>query len=782
LKRLVLISILCIALAGTLCAEVRFIGPDLTGDDRLLFAIRSESPSSGEYDTLFLTDLTTRSLSQLTHYPERLTYLMGKKVLQLQNRFGVFHSDESLKRFRPSALFPSFVEDDSILHGRLSPVSVSPNGRYLLYLEGKTAAFGDLYFVDLDREERYLVSDQIEIDLTATPVVWSPDSSFFVYSKKGTIFYISVRQLSEKGGISEEYRQIGEGQIGNMSPGGEASLYYLTGSLVYELDSGELFTRALYRGYLDIGRLVGKIPFPFDPNFDSFWISPGGSHILLNKGGRNLFLYLLSTEDFSSSGDSQSLPYLYLPRNTRIKRVLWNDSGLLTILTSGSENGRLRSQVFRIEAGEMVSNPAYQRVETGEIRDILLSPDKNQAALVYPDRVAVHDYHSWSRTAELAHAGVLQVAWISAAKLVVGGKNAIEAYSLDGGDRSLLEISQPGNYSFSADEQAVLATVGNQTFQWAPAEAGAATAVPTAGATPAAREAPVTGTWSLATTVLRSRNTTSESFRIYLEDTPDRLFHNMLMIREKKRLVTTDLLGKDFDALEPFPAEGEPLDFVTFDHGSRIRRREISLVFNVIDSVEGLPIILSTLGELNLRCTFFVNGEVIRSYPDAVREIAESGHEVGSLFSIYFDMTDARFRLDTEFIKRGMANNEDAYYSATGKELSLLWHAPYYFVNSAILQASREMNYTYIGRDVDPLDWATREMSITTKDIYFPASTLVERVIAEKKPGSIVPIMVGRPDGVREDYFFHKLDILIDALVKRGYQIVPVSVLIEHAE
>ena len=58
----------------------------------------------------------------------------------------------------------------------------------------------------------------------------------------------------------------------------------------------------------------------------------------------------------------------------------------------------------------------------------------------------------------------------------------------------------------------------------------------------------------------------------------------------------------------------------------------------------------------------------------------------------------------------------------------------------------------------------------------------VERVVAEKKPGSIIPILVGKPDGVREDYFFHKLDILIDALVKRGYQIVPVSVLIEHAE
>lgn len=776
MKRPVLVLSLCIALIGTLGAEVRFSGPDLNSNNQLLFKIRSESLRWGEHDTLFVADLDTRSLTQLTHFPERLNYLSGKKVLQLQNRFGVFHSDDSLTRFRPSALFPSFVEDSRILHGSLSPINISPNGRYLLYLEGRSAAFGDLYFFDLDRGERYLVSDQIEIDLITTPAVWSPDSSFFIYSKKGTIYYISVRQLSEKGGVTEQYRQIGEGQIGNISPGGINSLYYLNGSLVYKLDSSELFTRALYRGYLDIGRLVGKIPFSFDPNFDSFWISPGGSHILLNKGGRNLFLYLLSTEDFSSTGNSQSLPYLYLPRNTRIKRVLWDESGLLTILTVGSENGRDKSQVFRIEAAEIRANPVFRQVDIQGVRDILVSPDKSQAAVIFPDRVAVYDYQNWSRTTDLEHAGVLQVAWISEEQLVVAGENTIEEYSLVNGNRRLLEISQPENYSFSADENEVLATVGDQTFQWVQTEEQVL------GPTATRDAASASGTWVESVSGLRSRNTTSPSYRVYLEDTPDRLFHNMLMIRERERLVTTALLEMESDELEPFPEEGEPLDFVTFDNGSRIRRREISLVFNVIDSVEGLPVILSTLKDFNLRCTFFVNGEVIRSYPDAVREIAESGQEVGSLFSIYFDMTDARFRLDTEFIKRGMAHNEDEYYAATGKELSLLWHAPYYFVSSAILQASREMNYMYIGRDVDPLDWATREMSITTQDLYYPASTLVERVIAEKKPGSIVPVLVGKPEGAREDYFFHKLDILIDALIKRGYEIVPVSVLIEHAE
>jgi peptidoglycan/xylan/chitin deacetylase (PgdA/CDA1 family) len=194
-----------------------------------------------------------------------------------------------------------------------------------------------------------------------------------------------------------------------------------------------------------------------------------------------------------------------------------------------------------------------------------------------------------------------------------------------------------------------------------------------------------------------------------------------------------------------------------------------------------LPGILATLNDYKIRATFFVNGEVIRRYPDAVQAIAEAGHEVGSLFYIYFNMTDSRFQLDRDFIKRGLARNEDDYYAATGRELSLLWHAPYYFVNSDIVAASREMNYVYVSRDVDSLDWVTREMSFAARDLYLPAARLVERVIAEKRPGSIVPVLVGTPKGIREDFLFQKLDLLIDGLMERGYRVVPVTTLIEHA-
>ncbi|MCX7040516.1 MAG: polysaccharide deacetylase family protein, partial [Spirochaetes bacterium] len=232
---------------------------------------------------------------------------------------------------------------------------------------------------------------------------------------------------------------------------------------------------------------------------------------------------------------------------------------------------------------------------------------------------------------------------------------------------------------------------------------------------------------------------------------------------------------------EPFPAAEEPVDFGNVAHGSRIRRREVALVFNAIDSAEGLTEVLNTLSSRGLRCTFFVNGEFIRRNPDAVKEIADSGHEVGSAFHAHFNLTDSRFTVDTAFIKAGLARNEDDYFAATGRELSLLWHAPYYIVTSEMLAAAAEMNYVYVGRDMDTSDWVARTETNEARGIYFGAADLVEKLVAEKRPGSIVPVQIGVGEAGRDDYLFQKLDLVANELARLGYEIVPVSTLIEHA-
>ncbi|MCK7481174.1 MAG: polysaccharide deacetylase family protein [Candidatus Moduliflexus flocculans] len=91
------------------------------------------------------------------------------------------------------------------------------------------------------------------------------------------------------------------------------------------------------------------------------------------------------------------------------------------------------------------------------------------------------------------------------------------------------------------------------------------------------------------------------------------------MVRSAKGLGTRSLLPAPGRAYTPFPAKDDARDPLVFDHGSRIRRREVSLVFNAYDGAEGLVGILDTLREYGIRATFFVNGEFVRRNPGAAR-------------------------------------------------------------------------------------------------------------------------------------------------------------------
>ena len=133
--------------------------------------------------------------------------------------------------------------------------------------------------------------------------------------------------------------------------------------------------------------MIGKVPFDFDPNFDSFDISPDGKKILLNRGGWNLFLYFLKTGDYRSTGDIKSLPYLFLPRNTNIKRVIWSDEDLITILATSILDGGFDSSIFRIDLVSQDNSLSFSQMKDTDVEDIVLSEDEKNIALMRNDGV-----------------------------------------------------------------------------------------------------------------------------------------------------------------------------------------------------------------------------------------------------------------------------------------------------------------------------------------------------------------------------------------------------------
>lgn len=759
MKRTVLLVLMFLGTLILLNAEVVFSDLDLSESDTLLFQAESTRPGEESYRTLFVTDIGKNRMEQLTFFPERITYLSEQNQLQIQNRFGVFRTDNTLTRMGPVGRFPAFVNGKEVEIGQIIPAGASPDGAYILYLLPSSASYGDLVLFDAATQREETIAQGVEISFEGPNAKWSPRSDFFVYTKEKELFYYSVDQFENNRVMAEEYRKIGDGNIHSVRWDNENStLFYVHGSLVYKIMSAEFFTGAIYSEIVKPGTIIGKIPFDFNIVFDRFWISPNGSTMLLNKGGRNLFLYYLTDHDYAETAEIVELPYMYLPRSERVRRVLWTEADMVTILTGGIDGGGEKTSLFHLDL--TAKQPVFSKAQIEGARDITLSPNHEKIALLMEDRLEIRGSLSFSLIQSVSLASPLQMVWKDEEEVFIAGENFTVLRNLQTGKEQIVCFSQPNGHGFDEDTRNILVKVGYRTFELDRTEQS----------------------WreKNSFTAGSARNF-SKSYRVYLENSNRGSYQNMVMVRKIKGYGTDPLFSPPAIGYESFPDKDDPVDFSNFSHGSRIRRREVAIVFNAIDGVEGLTETLNTLKAYGIKATFFINGEFIQRHPDAVKQIAETGHEVGSLFSSYFNLTDAKYSVDETFIKKGLARNEDAYFNTTGKEVSLLWHTPYYVVSSEILKAAETMNYIHISRDIDSLDWVTKEYAQRLSGIYMPAADLVERILEKKKPGSIIPIRLGKSEGSRDDYLFQKLDLLFDGLLSLGYEVVPVSTLIDHA-
>ncbi|MFW5695549.1 MAG: polysaccharide deacetylase family protein [Alkalispirochaeta sp.] len=792
MKRVLLVLIALSFFTAHSAAQVTFGDLQLNESNELLFSASSTVPGHGSHRTLLHADASDHSVVQRSVFPERIMRLGDTGRIQVQNRFGVFRNpadEDSSERdagdrdtndadgpprpapyFTPVSEFPSFVDGGDVRSGKTVAVGSSPDGRYLSYLEPTSPGYGDLILHDIQSDQRTTISQRVELSLDSPPLRWSEDSDYLVYTKENSLYYFSLLHHRNSRTLNEAQRRLGPGGIAAAQWGSGNTLYYLRGSLVYRVQGLELFTRSLYQDVLKVGTVIGKIPYSFDSNFDRFWIAPGGDKILVSKDGRSVNVLFLETDDYTSTGDSLSLPYMYLPRNTRVQTVLWSSQDVVTVLTAGVLHGEQKSQVYRIDLADEAGRSRFSPTEDEGVRGMELSPDGDHVAVWTSEGVSIRHYADWSEARAIEHPGLMHAIWQDRTHLVLAGRHTIErvdvgADTANDAGREVLMLSSADEFGFDSESGVIRARSGESLF-----------------------ELTATGWQRIADEDLAVADTrvAGDEYRVYLEDRTRGSYRNMVMIRDLESYGTEPLFSATRLRYEPFPENDETVDFTNFTHGSRIRRREIALTFNAIDSVAGLTEILNTLAEYDVRATFFLNGDFIQRHPGAVREIAESGHEVGSLFYTYFDMSDDRFELDEEFIKQGLARNEDEYFDVTGRELSLLWHAPYYFSAPSIISAAQEMNYTYIGRDVDSLDWVPFRDESGLSRLYRPTAEIIEEVIAEKQPGSIVAMTVGkpgddRPDGGRQDYLFHRLDVLMNALIEQGYEIVPISTLMEHA-
>ncbi|MDR0760520.1 MAG: polysaccharide deacetylase family protein [Treponema sp.] len=770
-KRYVL-SCLLLALVMPVCGvwgKVVFSSLNLSGDNRMLFRADSDAAGSIRHGALFVTRLTDLSLQQMTAFPEKMELVENGRTLQVRNAFGALRIPVSGGLPRTIPGFPAFADGAPVLGGRIEDIVVSGDGRWILYVEPVTAAYGNLLLINTETGNRIHISANVERPDAYFPACWSPDSRVFVYTRGNRLYYYSVN-ANAAFSVDERYRVIGEGTINSVHWTEGGDFFYLRGSTVYRVRGSELFARTVYADFLEIGLPAGKIPYEFDYNFDSFWIAPDLRAILLSKGGQNIFYFPLGTDDYGTAGAS-SFPYIMLPRSGHKLSVLWSPQGQITVLVSvyGAEGDAVTAYRLSPQAGG--GGLVFRTLEPPIGSGAALSPDGTRAVFWGERGITLYDYTSWRALYTLSTRPAYACLWAGNQDLVIGDGSRIDRIRLNSSSssasslrRDLICISSADTFGFEQRGERILARSDGIWYA-------------TDGLAP----------WTEASSPgMRPVSVTSGRYRVYLERQSSGPYDNIPMIRNIASFGTAPLLpGGGFPPSYPDDGpirEDEPsLPGDPFTHARRQGAREVAICFDLYDDITGLPGVLETLRRFDITATFFLNGEFIRRHPAAVRDIVAAGHEAASMFFALIDLSDARYRIQSDFIARGLARNEDEFFNATENELGLIWHAPYYTASTEIVEAASQAGYMTVGRDVDPMDWVSREDARRGGVIQYSASDMVDRIMEQKRPGSIIPIRLGLLAGGRSDYLYTRIGVLLDALIRDGYSITPVSTLLERA-
>ncbi len=185
----------------------------------------------------------------------------------------------------------------------------------------------------------------------------------------------------------------------------------------------------------------------------------------------------------------------------------------------------------------------------------------------------------------------------------------------------------------------------------------------------------------------------------------------------------------------------------------------VALTFDDGPDPAGVRQVLDTLGEQQVKATFFLMGRDLDRHPDLGRRIAEAGHEIGNHTYSHQRMigvlpgTVAKEVEDTDARIRETGYRGDVHFRPPhGKKLFALPH--------------------YLARhDRKTIMWDVEPDSAGTPS----AARIVDETLAGTKPGSIIllhPMYAGR-DQTRQ-----ALGPIITGLKERGYRFVTVSALL----
>jgi len=755
---IVLFSFLAIV-AASAYSEVSFGEPDVNARNEVLFSVTAGVPGGESYRTLFLKKIDTGAMEQLTFFPETMESLADGSILQVRNRFGTCRYDASKGSFGWIYDAKPFRSGGKIGFGALQDMAASPDGHWLVSIEPVSPSRGRLVLYDVARDARCVLADSV--DRGPVPVSWAPNSSIMVYSIDNVLYFSRPQAFFSVSSVDSSWRTLGPGGISAIGWYSDSRFLYASGTSIYRVQASELLARSIYSRLIGPGELAGKLPCEFNPSTDSFCASPDGSAGIFARCLRNAYYCPLVGDDYTLDSAPAQYPYILLPGNTAKIMCSWSaDSGPM-VFAESVEDGKKAFRAWKISSSDGGKAFVPAQMPTG-VSSITPSRDGKLAAFSVGGKVSVYSTAAWKEIASFKDEKIVSLCWAGESALFLGGTSTVRQWDFKSGASSTLFLSSVSGFAWDEMGTSVIADAGAfGRFQWA-----------------------LSMKWTAASQArMRPTMAANDVWRLYL-DSGKGYYTNMIYARSATSPGgTTALVAEPDTRLDGLAAQAEKSrgDARVFGHGSRSGYRQVALAFDAVDDLDGLPLILHTLDRYRVHATFFINGEFIRQHPAAVNEIVKAGHQTASLFFTSWDLSGTEFRIDKDFIVRGLSRNEDDFYDATGQELTLLWHAPYYVLSPDILAGGEASGYRYVSPDVSVPDWVSFDQGKALPGSYRDASQIIEDIMASKKPGSIIPIRVGKVAGGRKDYLWSKIDLLVNALMESGYEIVPVDTLIKNS-
>ncbi len=727
-------SLLMAGLAGLFCGQI-FAGTsfsvyDINSENQLLYSVERKNPGSPESSTLFAGHLGKTSAEgkavPLTCVPEKIE-LLSDEIIQLRNTYGTARFSLSSGKFMWTSRGADFPE----IWSECDRQCESPDGKWVCQED----SLGNLTLVQSATGIHVQVSAGASVS-DRELVKWSADSRIFLYEESGFVYFASTDAAVRKLLPPASMRKIGAGTLDSVQWVGDV-LYYVNGDILYKIEGKEMYTRGLYYPVVGSGKPLARLTYDFDPFHDRFWIDGSGKYLLYLNEKKVAVLYAVP-ENFGFLSVREMENMIGLNGSILSIEVFWtkNKYPLLWIENLSYSKGKKSASVYSMEKGLKLLE-SYE--EPGSVR---LSPDGKNVAFSYGTRLEIRKVDGWKSVAKVSGEKILSFKWRNPASVIAGGNKTLFNWEYSESKRdwvkNVLYLSSIKEAVWEGDKINAWTDMDNTCFEYDPVRGGW-NAVGKKNP-PALRGGALNG-----------------KFRVYVGDSPNSAFENAVFVHSLASPAFTYPL---------IPEAGE----------EKKLNGKVSIVFDATEGNEGLAQVLAALEKYNLRGTFFINGEFIRRYPMEVCQILASGNHCASGFFTTADLLSKDFNIDEDFIMRGLARNEDEFFAATGKELELFWHAPYYNSSWLMKKAGESAGYTYVDAWNKVNDRVSFEQALSDKGIrYMTADEVIDVTTENLYDGMVICVDVGNINGSRSDYVYEKIQRLISEILRAGYGIVPIK-------